>query len=69
MTCLHHMSIYVSRRVLPLEKSVFGKELAKHGIHSSQHWDSGVRDTYYLLKGALEGKENQNANSLEHIYS
>jgi putative DNA primase/helicase len=37
-----------SRCVLPFEKSVFGKELAKHGIHSSQLWDSVVRDTYYL---------------------
>ena len=43
-----YVNLCKSRRVLPFEKSVFGKELAKHGIHSSQHWDGGGRDTYYL---------------------
>jgi P4 family phage/plasmid primase-like protien len=43
-----YVNLCKSRRVLPFEKSVFGKELARHGIHSSQHWDGGVRDTYYL---------------------
>jgi len=43
-----YVNLCKSRRVLPFEKSVFGKGLAKHGIHSSQYWDSGVQDTYYL---------------------
>ena len=48
---MHHMSIYV--RVDPFEKSVFGKGLAKHGIHSSQYWDSGVQGRKYGIKGSL----------------
>jgi P4 family phage/plasmid primase-like protien len=37
-----------SRHVIPFEMSVFGRELAKHGIHNEQYRENGERDRYYV---------------------
>ena len=45
-----------SRHVIPFEMNVFGRELAKHGIHNARYRENGDRETYYdgvVLRVAL----------------